>query len=58
MGRSFVFVARVLAQPPGRTHRMEIQTVYGRVVNDHQITTIEIVGREVVPAVAKNWFSH
>jgi hypothetical protein len=31
---------------------MGIQTVYGRVVGDHQITPIEIMGREVLPAVA------
>jgi F420-dependent oxidoreductase-like protein len=31
---------------------MGIQTVYGRVVGDHQITPIETMGREVLPAVA------
>ncbi|HEX5164201.1 MAG TPA: LLM class F420-dependent oxidoreductase [Thermomicrobiales bacterium] len=32
--------------------KLGIQTVYGRVVNDHQITPIEIMGREVIPAIA------
>jgi F420-dependent oxidoreductase-like protein len=31
---------------------MGIQTVFGRVVNDHLITPIEIMGREVIPAIA------
>jgi F420-dependent oxidoreductase-like protein len=31
---------------------MGIQTVYGRVLDDHEITPVEIMGREVIPAVA------
>src|SRR5262245_14470083 len=31
---------------------MGIQTVYGRVINDHEITPVEIMGREVIPAIA------
>jgi F420-dependent oxidoreductase-like protein len=31
---------------------MGIETVYGRVVDDYRITPIEIMGREVIPAVA------
>lgn len=34
--------------------RMGIQTVYGRVVNDYQVTPIEIMGREVIPAIAND----
>lgn len=34
--------------------RLGIQTVYGRVVNDYQITPIEIMGREVIPAIAND----
>jgi F420-dependent oxidoreductase-like protein len=34
--------------------RMGIQSVYGRVVNDHTITPIEIMGREVIPAIAND----
>ena len=32
---------------------MGIQKVYGRVVGDHTITPIEIIGREVIPAIAQ-----
>jgi F420-dependent oxidoreductase-like protein len=31
---------------------MGVQTVFGRVVQDHRITPIEIMGRDVIPAVA------
>jgi alkanesulfonate monooxygenase SsuD/methylene tetrahydromethanopterin reductase-like flavin-dependent oxidoreductase (luciferase family) len=31
---------------------MGIQTVYGRVVDDYRIAPIEIMGREVIPAIA------
>lgn len=31
---------------------MGIETVFGRVVNDHRVTPIEIMGHEVIPAVA------
>jgi alkanesulfonate monooxygenase SsuD/methylene tetrahydromethanopterin reductase-like flavin-dependent oxidoreductase (luciferase family) len=33
---------------------MGVQTVYGRVVNDYKITPIEIMGREVIPAIAND----
>jgi F420-dependent oxidoreductase-like protein len=32
--------------------RIGIQTVYGQVVNDYTVTPIEIMGREVIPALA------
>ena len=32
---------------------MGIQTVFGKVVSDHLITPIEVMGREVIPAVAE-----
>lgn len=32
---------------------MGIETVYGRVVDDYRITPIEIMGREVIPAIAE-----
>ena len=31
---------------------MGIQTVFGRVVGDYRLTPIEVMGREVIPAVA------
>ena len=31
---------------------MGIQTVFGKVMNDHRIAPIEVVGREVIPAIA------
>jgi F420-dependent oxidoreductase-like protein len=31
---------------------MGVQTVYGRVVDDYRITPIEVMGRDVIPAVA------
>lgn len=32
--------------------KLGIQTVFGKVVDDHRITPIEIMGREVIPAIA------
>ena len=32
---------------------MGIQMVFGRVVGDHEITPIEIMGRDVIPAIAR-----
>jgi hypothetical protein len=31
---------------------MGIETVFGRVVGDHRLDPIEIMGREVIPVVA------